>query len=124
MKSMFTMGIQKARLGQLDYGALVSASVDAAFKAYTAYESGERYEDEQEFKEDQAARNQAREDAALKFQQDMMTSIKEQNTPKPAGTPGAPGEAILGMKPVVFYSVAGLTAGALILGTIMLTKGN
>lgn len=116
---MFTMGIQRARLGQDWMTALVNAGV----QSYRLYEEGERYEDEQEFKEDQAAKAQAREDAALKFQQDMIKNLQEQNAPKPAGAPGAPGETILGMKPVVFYSVAGLSAGALVLGTILLTKG-
>ena len=124
MKSMFTMGIQKASLGQTSGADWASVIADIGFKAYTAYDAGERYEDQQKYQEEQAAKAQAREDAALKFQQDMMKNIQEQNAPKPAGTPGAPGSPILGMKPVVFYSVAGLTAGALILGTIMLTKGN
>lgn len=134
MRSMFTVGFHKAQLGhafgvgfhkaRLGQGFdWLTPLINAGVQSYKLYTDEERYQEEQEFEEDQAARTQAREDAALKFQQDLMKNLQEQNTPKPEGAKGATDDTILGMKPVAFYSVAGVSVGALILGVIMMTRG-
>lgn len=129
---MFAMGIQhpsavgfqsKPRLGQWE--AVVSAAINAGVQVYKIRSEEERAEDALEFKEEQAAAAAAREAEALRIQQEAMKAMVDAGKPKEAAAAGAPGgdEKILGMKPTTFYLTAGLGAGALILGTMLLTKG-
>lgn len=125
MRSLFEMGIQhpsRTYLGQIE--SIISAAINAGVAVYRIRSEEERAEEALEFKEEQASYARAREEEALRIQQEAIKALQDQSKPKTTTTtPGAPESTILGMKPTTFYIAAGLTAGALVLGTILLTKG-
>lgn len=126
---MFTIGIQhpsRQFLGQWE--SVISAAITAGVQAYRIHSEEERAEEEREFKEEQAARAASREQEALRIQQEAIRAMQQQQTGAvgPTGAPvpaGAPGNTILGMQPGTFYTLAGVTAGALLLGGFLLTRG-
>lgn len=127
MRSMFSIGIQhpsRRYLGQWE--SIISAAINAGVQAYGIHSQEERAEDERKFKEEQARRAEAREAEALRIQQEAIKAMQQAQA-GPTGTAGAMGPAgantILGMQQGTFFAVAGVTVGALILGTVLLTRG-
>jgi hypothetical protein len=130
MKSMFSIGIQNPgttvfrggrHLGQWE--SVISAAINAGVQAYKIRSEEERAEDALKFKEEQAAAAAAREQEALRIQQEAIKAMQEQNKPQAAVTASSGGETILGMKPTTFFIGAGLAAGVLVLATMLLTRG-
>lgn len=131
---MFSIGIQhptRKYLGQWE--ALISAAINAGVQVYRVRSEEERAKDALKFQEQQAARAAAREAEALRIQQEAIKAMQQQQAGTsgaagPTGAPGAAGPAgagntILGMQPGTFYTVAGVTVGAVLLGAILLTRG-
>lgn len=121
MRSLFQMGIQHPRktfLGQWD---LLSTLVNSVVAVYRIRTEEEMAKDRLDLQKDLAAQAAAREAEALRIQQEAIKAL--QPKPTTTTTPAASSGTILGMKPVTFYIVAGATAGALVLGTMLLTKG-
>lgn len=100
--------------------ALISAAINAGVQVYKIKTEEEMAEEALEFKEAQAAAAAAREAEALRIQQEAIKSMQPKAQPSAAA--GAPSDTILGMKPTTFYVTAGLAAGVLVLGTMLLTK--
>jgi biotin carboxyl carrier protein len=128
MRSMFTIGIQHPNrmfLGQWE--SVISAVVNAGVQAYRIHSEEERAEDERKFKEQLAKQAQAREAEALRIQQEAIKAQQAALQPPPATGPGAqagaPGTTILGMPQGTFLALAGITAGTLLLGGFLLTRG-
>lgn len=130
MRTMFSMGIQHPNrmfLGQWE--SIISAAINAGVAAYGIHSQEERAEDERKFKEKLAAQAAAREAEALRIQQEAIKAQQAalqppQTTAGPQAAAGAPGgERILGMQQGTFLALAGITAGALILGGFLLTRG-
>lgn len=122
------MGFQhpnRMYLGQIE--SVISAAINAGISAYKIYSDQERAEDERKFKEKLANQAAAREAEALRIQQEAIKAQQALLQPPAAvatGTPGAPaGEKILGMQPGTFFTLAGLSAATLLLGTFLLTRG-
>ena len=129
MRSLFQIGIQhpsRNYLGQWE--SIISAAISAGVQAYGIHSQEERAEDERKFKEEQARRAEAREAEALRIQQEAIKAMQQQaGAAGETGAPGAVGPSgsnmILGMPQGTFFAIAGVTVGALILGTILLTRG-
>lgn len=128
MRSMFAIGIQHPNrlfLGQWE--SVISAAINAGLTAYKIHSEEERAEEERKFKEKLAQQAAAREAEALRIQQEAIKSMQQQQQAAagPAGAAGAPGPGgtILGMQPGTFYALAGVSAGALLLGAFLLTRG-
>lgn len=118
MKSLFQMGIQGQKsLGQWGFLQAVAPSlISAAGAGYSAYTERKNAKDLLDFRESQAAAAAVREQAAIKIQEDALKEIQESES----GAGG--GGKILGMETPTFLVVAGLGAGVLVLGTILLTQ--
>lgn len=126
---MFSIGIQhpsRNYLGQWE--AVISAAINAGVQVYRIRSEEEMAKDALEFKEEQANKAAAREAEALRIQQEAIKAMQQQQQGGATGGAGATGPAaagnkILGMQPGTFYTIAGVTVGAVLLGTILLTKG-
>jgi biotin carboxyl carrier protein len=125
---MFSIGIQhpsRNYLGQWE--AVISAAINAGVQVYRIRSEEEMAKDALEFKEEQANKAAAREAEALRIQQEAIKAMQQQQAAPTGGAgatgPAASGNKILGMQPGTFYTIAGVTVGAVLLGTILLTKG-
>lgn len=123
---MFSIGIQhpsRMYLGQWE--SVISAAINAGVQAYGIYSQEERAEEERKFKERLAAQAAAREAEALRIQQEALkaqqAALQPQTAVQAAGPAG--GDRILGMQQGTFLALAGITAGALLLGGFLLTRG-
>ena len=122
---MFSMGLHhpsRTYLGQWE--SIISAAINAGVNIYKVRTEQEQQKDLLKFKEEQAQQAAAREQEALRIQTEALKAMTAQNQPAAAaGTPGAPGtNQILGLEPTTFFIIAGLSAGALVLGTMLLTR--
>jgi len=125
VRSMFNMGLHhpsRTYMGQWE--SIISAAINAGVNVYKVRTEQEQQKDLLKFKEEQAQAAAAREQEALRIQTEALKAMTAQNNPTgtvQASTPGAPG-TILGLDQTTFFIVAGLAAGALVLGTMLLTR--
>lgn len=129
---MFTMGIQHPSrffLGQWE--SIISAAINAGVQAYKIHSEEERADDLRKSQERLAQQAAAREQEALRIQQEAIKAMQQQQAGAAgptgaqgaAGAPGASENTILGMQPSTFLPLAGITVGALLLGGFLLTRG-
>jgi hypothetical protein len=129
MRSMFVMGIQHpSRMGQFDFGGIISAAISAGVGVWKAKSEMDLQKKQMKMQEEQANAAAARQEEALRIQQESLKALQTANQQTTAqastatGPGGTPSNQILGMEPTTFFIVAGLSAGALVLGTLLLTK--
>jgi len=118
-KPMAAAGLGPRRLGQ--WGDVVSAAITAGVQIYSIEQQKEMAKDREEFAQAQADKAAAREAEALRIQQEMLKATQEKAAT--AAAPGGSGAPIMGMQPGVFYTVAGVGAGALLLGIMFMMRG-
>jgi hypothetical protein len=126
---MFTIGIQHPnRMFMGQWESIISAAINAGVQGYKIYSEEERAEDDRKFKEKLAQQAAAREQEALRIQQEAIkaqqAALQPQVAPggsQAAGPAGA--NTILGMQQGTFLALAGITAGTLLLGGFLLTRG-
>jgi biotin carboxyl carrier protein len=126
---MFVMGIQHPNrmfLGQWEN--IISAAINAGVAAYKIHSEEERADDLRKSQERIAQQAAAREQEALRIQQEAIKAQQAALQPPPTAGPAAAagpggGNTILGMQQGTFLALAGITAGALVLGGFLLTRG-